>query len=280
MTHPGNGRTVFTPERCAALKQDWQAGVSAAAIMERLNTMPCDYPVASPQAVQDKARVLGLKRPEGWALAHKKTAKPRTWTNERRELLRNQINLILDADLLEKLNALPGPAVRNAHAMRDRAQVFGYLAERPRKSGPNQGTWNAAREAFLRQNYGRIRPAQLLAALQAMPGPAIASIKTVRSAAVRLGIKSAGLVREAPPPRRPTHMATPAPEPEEPHPLTPEEQEAAVATAWARKHARAMELFGQGKSTEAVSINIKVPLREACRLLGEYRHQAAQRKAA
>ena len=53
-----------------------------------------------------------------------------------------------------------------------------------------------------------------------------------------------------------------------------------MASAWARKHARAMELFGQGKSAEAVSINIKVPLREACRLLGEYRNQAAQRKAA
>jgi hypothetical protein len=281
MTHPGNGRTVFTPERCAALKQDWQAGVSAAAIMERLNTMPCDYPVASPQAVQDKARVLGLKRPEGWALAHKKTAAPRTWTNERRELLRKLINLIPDADLLERLNALPGPAVRNAHAMRDRAQVFGYLAERPRKSGPHQGTWTELRISFLRQNYGRIRPAELLVALQAMPGPAIGSIKTVRSAAVRLGIKSAGLVRETPPPRRAAITATPAPEPEpEPQPLTPEEQEAAVASAWARKHARAMELFGQGKSAEAVSINIKVPLREACRLLGEYRNQAAQRKAA
>jgi hypothetical protein len=284
MTHPGNGRVVFTPERCAALKEDWQAGVSAATIMERLNTMPCAYPVATPQAVQDKARVLGIKRPEGWALAKRKTAKPRTWTNERRQLLRAQINLIPDADLLEKLNALPGPTVRHIHAMRDRAQVFGYLAERPRKSGPNQATWTDAREAFLRQNYGRIPPAEFLAALQAMPGLAIGSIKTVRSAAVRLGIKSAGLVKEAPPPRRPAIIAKPAPEPEpepEPQPLTPEEQEAAVAAAWARKHARAMELFGQGKSAEAVSASIKVPLREACRLLGEYRsNQAARRKAA
>jgi hypothetical protein len=116
-------------------------------------------------------------------------------------------------------------------------------------------------------------------ALQYMPGPAIGSIKTVRSATVRLGIKSAGLVRKAPPPRRPAPIITPAPEPE-PAPLTPEEQEAAVADAWARKHARAMELFGQGKSAEAVAASIKVPLREACRLLGEYRNQAAQRKAA
>ncbi|MFN8993585.1 MAG: hypothetical protein ACK5X3_07980 [Pseudomonadota bacterium] len=281
MTHPGNGRAVFTPERCAALKEDWQAGVSAAAIMARLNTMPCAYPVASPQAVMDKARVLGLKRPKGWALAQKRTAAPRSYTPERRALLRRLINLIPDADLLERLNALPGPAVRNARAMRDRAQLFGYLAERPRKSGPNQGTWSEAREAFLRQNYGRISPAELLAALQAMPGPAIASIKTVRSAAVRLGIKSAGLVRQAPPPRRPAIIAAPAPAPEpEPAPLTPEEQEAAVAAAWARKHARAMELFAQGKSAEAVAASIKVPLREACRLLGEYRNQAAQRKAA
>ena len=53
-----------------------------------------------------------------------------------------------------------------------------------------------------------------------------------------------------------------------------------MAAAWARKHARAMELFGQGKSAEAVAASIKVPLREACRLLGEYRNQAAGRNAA
>ena len=280
MTRPGNGRIVFTPERCAALKEDWEAGVDARAIMDRLNTMPCAYPVFSPLAVMDKARVLGLKRPEGWMRAKKQTMRPRTWTNERRQLLRAQINLIPDDDLLERLNTLPGPAVRNAHAMRDRAQVFGYLAERPRKSGPNQGTWTELRISFLRENYGRIPPAELLVALQYMPGPAIGSIKTVRSATVRLGIKSAGLVKRAPQPRRPVLITTPAPEPEEPTPLTPKQQEAAVAAAWARKHARAMELFGQGKSAEAVAASIKVPLREACRLLGEYRNQAARRNAA
>jgi hypothetical protein len=227
----------------------------------------------------DKARVLGLKRPKGWMRAKRQTAKARTWTNERRQLLRAQINLIPDDDLLERLNALPGPAVRNRRAMRDRAQELGYLAERPRRSGPNQGTWTELRVSFLRENYGRIPPAELLVALQYLPGPAISSIKTVRSATVRLGIKSAGLVKRAPPPRRPVLITTPAPEPE-PAPLTPEEQEAAVADAWARKHARAMELFGQGKSTEAVAASIKVPLREACRLLGEYRNQATQRKAA
>jgi hypothetical protein len=85
MTHPGNGRIVFTPERCAALAEDWQAGVDASAIMQRLNAMPCAHPVFSPLAVMDKARALGLKRPEGWARAKKRTAKARTWTNERRD---------------------------------------------------------------------------------------------------------------------------------------------------------------------------------------------------
>ena len=77
-----------------------------------------------------------------------------------------------------------------------------------------------------------------------------------------------------------TATPAPAPEPDKPALLTPEEQEAAVAEAWARKHARAMELFAQGKSAEAVAASIKVPLREACRLLGEYRNHAAARKAA
>jgi hypothetical protein len=278
MTHPGNGRIVFTPERCAALKEDWQAGVSAAAIMERLNTMPCAYPVATPQAVQDKARVLDLKRPEGWARAKRQTAKPRTWTNERRDLLHNLINLIPDDDLLERLNALPGPAVRNRRAMRDRAQELGYLAERPRRPGPNQGTWTELRTSFLRENYGRIPPAELLAALQAMPGPAIGSLKTVRSAAVRLGIKSAGLVRTPPAPRasraarpRPT-LATSTPEPD-PRPLTAEEQDAIILEKLARIEAQAMKLFSKRESAATVSGSLKIPLREAFRLQARHREQ-------
>jgi hypothetical protein len=278
MTHPGNGRIVFTPERCAALKEDWEAGVDASAIMERLNTMPCAHPVASAQAVIDKARALGLKRPEGWARAKQQTAKPRTWTQERLDLLHKQINLIPDDDLLERLNALPGPAVRNRRSMRDRAQDLGYLAERPRKSGPSQGTWTELRTSFLRENYGRIPPAELLVALQYMPGPAIGSIKTVRSAAVRLGIKSAGLVRTPPAPRasraarpRPP-MESHTPEPA-PRPLTIEEQEANVLAKWARIEEQAMKRFARGESPATVSGALGIYLREAWRLHAVYREQ-------
>jgi hypothetical protein len=283
MTHPGNGRIVFTPERCAALKEDWEAGRDASAIMERLNTMPCAYPVASPLAVMDKARALGLKRPEGWMRAKRQTAKARTWTNERRDLLHNLINLIPDDDLLERLNALPGPAVRNRRSMRDKAQELGYLAERPRKSGPNQGTWTELRTSFLRENYGRIPPAELLVALQYMPGPAIGSLKTVRSAAVRLGIKSAGLVRTPPTPRashaarpRPT-LATSPPEPA-PRPLTAEEQDANVLAKWARIEEQAMKRFARGESPATVSGALGIYLREAWRLHAVYRQQ--QKEAA
>jgi hypothetical protein len=251
--------------------------------MERLNTMPCAYPVFSPLAVMDKARALGLKRPEGWMRAKRQTAKPKTWTNERRDLLHNLINLIPDDDLLERLNALPGPAVRNRRSMRDKAQELGYLTERPRRSGPNQGTWTELRTSFLRENYGRIPPAELLVALQYMPGPAIGSMKTVRSAAVRLGIKSAGLVRKPPPPRarraarpRPT-LATSTPEPA-PRPLTIEEQEANVLAKWARIEEQAMKRFARGESPATVSGSLKIPLREAFRLQAVHREQ--QKEAA
>jgi hypothetical protein len=251
--------------------------------MERLNTMPCAYPVASPLAVMDKARALGLKRPEGWMRAKRQTSKPKTWTNERRDLLHNLINLIPDDDLLERLNALPGPAVRNRRAMRDRAQELGYLAERPRRPGPNQGTWTELRTSFLRENYGRIPPAELLVALQYMPGPAIGSLKTVRSAAVRLGIKSAGLVRKPPSPRasraarpRPT-LATSTPEPE-PRPLTAEEQDAIILDKLARIEAQAMKLFSRRESAATVSGSLKIPLREAFRLQAVHREQ--QKEAA
>jgi hypothetical protein len=283
MTHPGNGRVVFTPERCAALKEDWEAGRDASAIMQRLNTIPSAYSVVSALAVMDKARVLGLKRPEGWARAKRQTAKPRTWTQERLDLLHNLVNLIPDDDLRERLNALPGPTIPPGRAMRARAQELGYLAERPRKSGPSQGTWTESRVSFLRENYGRIPPAQLLVALQAMPGPAIAKLKTVRSAAVRLGIKSAGLVRTPPAPRAPRAamprppMESHTPEPA-PRPLTIEEQDAIILEKLARIEAQAMKLFSKRESAATVSGSLKIPLREAFRLQAMHRDQ--QKEAA
>jgi hypothetical protein len=257
--------------------------MDASAIMQRLNTMPCAYPVASAEAVMDKARVLGLKRPEGWMRAKKQTAKPRTWTQERLDLLHNLVNLIPDEDLRERLNALPGPTIPPGRAMRARAQELGYLAERPRKSGPNQGTWTESRVSFLRENYGRIPPAQLLVALQAMPGPAIAKLKTVRSAAVRLSIKSAGLVRPPPAPRAP-RAASPRPPMEShtpdpaPRPLTIEEQEANVLAKWARIEEQAMKRFARGESPATVSGALRIYLREAWRLHAIYREQ--QKEAA
>jgi hypothetical protein len=283
MTHPGNGRVVFTPQRCAALTEDWEAGRDASAIMQRLNTMPCAHPVASANAVIDKARALGLKRPEGWARAKQQTAKPRTWTQERLDLLHNLVNLIPDDDLRERLNALPGPTIPPGRAMRARAQELGYLAERPRKSGPNQGTWTESRVSFLRENYGRIPTARLLVALQAMPGPAIAKLKTVRSAAVRLGIKSAGLVRTPPAPRAPRAarprppMESHTPEPA-PRPLTIEEQEAIILDKLARIEAQAMELFSKRESPATVSGALRIYLREAWRLHAVYREK--QKEAA
>ena len=283
MTHPGNGRIVFTPKRCAALKEDWESGVDASAIMERLNTMPFAYPVASANAVIDKARALGLKRPEGWMRAKKQTAKARTWTDERKKLLRDQVNLIPDDDLLERLNALPGPTIPPGRAMRARAQELGYLAERPRKSGPNHGTWTELRTSFLRENYGRIPPAQLLVALQAMLGPPIAKLKTVRSAAVRFGIKSAGLVRTPPAPRAP-RAARPRPPLEAntpqpaPRPLTIEEQDAIILDKLARIEAQAMKLFSKRESAATVSGSLKIPLREAFRL--QAMHRERQKEAA
>ena len=167
--------------------------------------------------------------------------------------------------------------------MRARAQELGYLAERPRKSGPNQGTWTELRTSFLRENYGRIPPAQLLVALQYMPGPAISSLKTVRSAAVRLGIKSAGLVRTPPAPRasraarpRPPMEAN-APEPA-PRPLTIEEQDAIILDKLARIEAQAMKLFSRRESAATVSGSLKIPLREAFRLQAMHRDQ--QKEAA
>lgn len=208
---------VFTPERDAALRQHWEAGLRATEILPLLNALPAVAPVANQQAVTSRAMKLKLKRPAGW-----------------------------------------------------KAQTLMMFATT---------TWGPERRAALRRDYGRIRPIALLDYLNTLPGDRIKNVDSMRRAAVRLGIRSQRLVSNKPlaPAER---KAASALEADKPALLTPEEEEAAVAGAWARKHARAMELFAQGKSAKAVSASIKVPLREACRLLGEYRNHAAARKAA
>lgn len=278
MTRPGNGSIVFTPARQRALKAGWEAGLDAQEIADRLNKLPGTHPVKGAGAVRAKANALGLKRPKGWLTARKKKAMPVTWTPARLELLRNLINLIPDVDVLERVNALPGAAVKNIGAMRDRAQRAGYLAERPRKPGTDQTTWTEDRLTLLRQSYGRLPPAELVAALNAMPGARVASIKTVRSAAARMGIKSAGMLRTPPPPRSARKakpramMAAQAPEPA-PRPLTQAEQEANVAEMLAAREATAFKMFAARKDAHSVSAALKIPLWQACLLQGAYRQQ-------
>jgi hypothetical protein len=277
MTHPCNGHVVFTPARLAALKADWEAGLDAEEIAERLNALPGEYRVSSARSVRRKAFALGLKRSEGWRFT------PRLWTPARQELLRNLINLIPDADVLERINALPGAAVKNTRAMRERAQRSGYLAERPQRSGPQPTVWTDERRAYLRENYGRIRPAELLDALQAMAGEPIASSKTVRNAARSLDIPSRGILRLPAKPKtlpaakpRPT-LAISTPEPA-PRPLTAEEQDAIILEKLARIEAQAMKLFSRRESAATVSGSLKIPLREAFRLQAVHREQ--QKEAA
>jgi hypothetical protein len=101
--------------------------------------------------------------------------------------------------------------------------------------------------------------------------------------AVRLGIKSAGLVRKPPAPRarraarpRPT-LATSTPEPA-PRPLTAEEQDANVLAKWARIEEQAMKRFARGESPATVSGALGIYLREAFRL--QAMHRERQKEAA
>ena len=266
MTHPGNGRATFTPARLEALKAHWEAGMDAEEIAQRLNALPGQYPVSSAQAVRHKASDLGLIRPKDWRF------NPRLWTDARLELLRNLINLIPDADVLERINALPGPAIKNIRAMREKAQRSGYLAAHPRQHGPQREIWAEERLAYLRENYGRVQPAELLKRLQAMPGEAIASIKTVRSAARRFGIKSP-LILRIPKAQKPRPTFAPSAAEPEPAPLTPEEQEARVAEMLAAREASAFKMFAARRDAHAVSAALKIPLWQACVLQGVYRQQ-------
>ena len=105
-----------------------------------------------------------------------------------------------------------------------------------------------------------------------MPGEAIASIKTVRSAARRFGIKSPLILRipQAPKPRQTFAPSEPEPEPA---PLTPEEQEARVAEMLAARETTAFKMFAARKDAHSVSAALKIPLWQACVLQGAYRQQ-------
>jgi hypothetical protein len=275
---PRSQARVFNAERDAALRQGWEAGLRASEILPKLNAIPGFAPVSSVQSLIQRAMKLKLARPEGWKLHRLAQSAPKVWSGERRAMLAERINKMPDAELFAALNALPGHPIKNASAMREKAQHLGFL----RGAAPQPPhIWTVARRTFLAQHYGRLAPKALLEALRELPGDPILHVDSIRRAANRFGYRSA---RQLPPPIPPRRMAAPrpepAPEPDEPPPLTPEEQEAAVAAALERKHASAMKMFAQGKSPDAVAASIKVPLREACRLLGEYRNQVAQRKAA
>lgn len=143
---PNRGRKggVWTPERDELLRKLWDEGASAAQAFEQLNALPAETPIASAQAVYNRAFDLKLRRPPEVAAAMLRRAgrlgaeraaqlaaegvstlgaRPLVWTAERLALAKELWEAGQSADaMLVRLNELPAAAeISGAHVIRTQA---------------------------------------------------------------------------------------------------------------------------------------------------------------
>lgn len=150
-TTPNRGRAggVWTAARDDLLREGWAAGDRADELLPRLNAIDAPHPVASVQAVHNRAVHLKLKRPaaaraqllqragrmgaeraaELAAAGHSSLgAKPIVWTAERDALGQHLWEAGEDAEaILPRLNALAAVApVTDVHSIRSHASHRGW----------------------------------------------------------------------------------------------------------------------------------------------------------
>ena len=144
----------WTEERLALLARIFPTIMSVEAILEALNKLD-GLPVGSPSAVRIKAEKLGIHRrgePAPEEFAEAATSRSRVPQNA-------------------------GTTARDhAHGRSE--------------NGGKPGTWTTEREAMLRRDYPGTKPlAGVFAALNALPGPPVASIGAVAAQAKKMGLQ-------------------------------------------------------------------------------------------
>jgi len=320
-----------TPEREAMLRAEYPEAMDTGDLRARLNALP-GPPFTADNAVRMWARALEVRKtPEAidamrrnWSAAGGKATAAvyagergvrdfLRWTSDRIALIRSDYADATDATaFLARLNALPGQPIPRLDMVSMRAMRLGVsktaeaklaIGSQCGKRCVSLGTLKrktptprtAEREAVLRAEYPTApsNTAELLATLNAMPGPPLKSTRALSNWAQLLGVKK---VRVARPPKAPKEKAAREKKPQAYKPKAPEmrrkaiplpvvrepappieslslEQQAAIAdAALARKYDLARkQLSARGADPMQVAAAVKIRPHEAFRLLAEMR---------
>jgi hypothetical protein len=245
-----------TPADDALLRELWPQPISMRDLVARFNAA-ASRPVKSDARLYERAARLGLPLPRHQAMAEAghpvggRGMVKGVWTADRTALLAARYpDEGLTPALMDALNALPGPPIVSANALKAHAHRHGL------RRSPHAASRKRAAQAELARKAPAARRAERRAELAAMTPPQAAPM----------------------PPAEPPQAAPTAPDP------TPEQQAAIADQALATKHARAKAklrdlLAANPRDITAqvagIAVGMKLPLREAMRLLGEVRMGAA-----
>jgi hypothetical protein len=182
----------WTVARISILKIRWNEGVSSRRIMDELNAMPgTNLDMA---AVSTAAKGYGFRRPEGFANTHDSEI----WTVARDAALRDHFPAgLANTELRALIDSLPGKPLKQHHVQSRATQLGllrppGFAASVGRMSQARQRDprWTDERELVLGHMYliGAL-PLEIIAALEALPGPCDFTWEIVRDRAKHLGFR-------------------------------------------------------------------------------------------
>jgi hypothetical protein len=271
-------RLRATPEDDALLRELWPQAMPFREMMRQFNKR-ASSPVKSDVRLRERAIRLGMPTQRHLAMVAAGNAPASrgmvkgVWTKERDELLtarypREGVRL----EVLEALNALPGPPIESPNAVKARAHRLNLRLD-------EQGLQRIGAELAAKARAGR-------AAKRAERRAAIATMRAEREPSAEPDPPEAPAAAdpaEAPPAPAPP-PPPPLPPPADPADPTPEESAAIADQALLSKHDRCRQklrvlLKEKPKDTTmacaGIAAGMGMPLREVMRLLGEVRAEGA-----
>lgn len=201
-----DSRSHWSPERDAVLRDGWAECRSVGLIRTQVNALP-GPPLRSVASVFDRAAALDLPprnvrseaaRARARAMRQRPPPRPLIWTAERQAALLDLHQKGKSrADILEAVNALPGPPCRSVDAITAQTRILLAAQRTAPPPTPDDATtsttliWTPEREALLRREY----PAgtsiqQIIDGVNALPGDLpVTTPSAISSRAYKLGLR-------------------------------------------------------------------------------------------
>lgn len=210
---------VWTEARDALMREGWPQGEAAEALLARLNALP-GAPVLSATAVRKQAFKLGLARLPGKVItdAPRNSAK---WNDARDAVIARDVpDMVAWAEIVARVDALPGAPVGSEMAVQQRAKRLGIRRDPARLQEQNRARMTAyqaglrAQRAALAAEPGSDVPAAPAIDVPGVPEPEAEALPSEPEAAPEPEAEP-----EPAPEPEPVAALEPEPEPE-PEPAT------------------------------------------------------------